>query len=489
MSRILSARKTVVNSTSLSSPPDNDLRRRLQRGGMWVVSGRSLGMLVVFASDWVFARTLASGQYAAYVHALALVTISSLVAMFGLHMLVCRVMAASFAVGDGRGAGRSLRRILCIAAVTIVGTGSILGGSLPYLARTILNRPALGDAAVFIAIWVSCLAASQILAETFRGLHNLFAASLFGGVSGGLVANASLLLLAVLYAWTIGPLTFGVLAVLAPLSFVVPLIVMSIWLLLRWPGPAEATTDPPPAWSRMSTGLLLIEAAPIMFLQLASHGMDQVGQFTLGSLGPEYDQQLAIYHVLWRIAFVGLIPFTMIGLVIASSVSEAHAQQNRQVLQGVIRGASTAGLVLATPFLLLLILIPGPILALFKPEFAIGASSLALLAVIQWIRNWLGPCHLVLVMTGHQRAAFLCYLAASPILLAGPWAARSYGLFGITCVAAAASTLPRVLHWWVVKRQLEIEPRASLDPRYLRQLTRDGLRGLRSPTLAEGVRS
>jgi O-antigen/teichoic acid export membrane protein len=130
-------------------------------------------------------------------------------------------------------------------------------------------------------------------------------------------------------------------------------------------------------------------------------------------------------------------------------------------------------------------LFPGLILSVaFRPAFDAGASALVIMCVAQAVRNWMGPNDVTLIMTGHQTAAWLCFVIAAPLLLLGPWAAQQYGLVGVTLVVFAASTLARGLQYVAVRLKLGVSAHASLSPRFLLTLLTVG-RSPGGPRLAK----
>ena len=96
---------------------------------------------------------------------------------------------------------------------------------------------------------------------------------------------------------------------------------------------------------------------------------------------------------------------------------------------------------------------------------------MVVLCMVQLIRNWMGPCDILLVMTGLQNEAFIYFLIAAPVLLLGPWAVDQYGVIGLASVVAIAILVSRVLQYFVVVWKLGVTPHANLNPAFLKQLS------------------
>ena len=457
---------------------------RLRRGGIWVFLGRSMGMGTVFAITVLLAKNLNDASFANYVVTASLVTLTGMMAMFGLNYLMCRMIAAAFA-SDGE---VDPKQIALRIGVTSFVTISAIGGVFFFISKFIFNlmgAEALIPHVPAITCWIVLLSLSQIVAETFRGLHHLFAASLLAGVSGGLLANFIFLSTIVYLIWN-EQLQLDSIMIAGPSSFVAPILLSSIWLIFAWPKAKlqkwteklERKNSKPdkPGGGQLHPqsfrGLAVLkEAFPIMLLNLSAYGIDQSGQLLAKSFGE--DIHVNSFEAVWKLGFLIVVPLTMLGLASASTISEQYSKNNLQVLQNVLRSVSTISLLLSLPLFLLLVFAGGPILGIvFQPSFAIGAGSLAILASVQMVRNWMGPCDVILVMTGHQWWALACFLVALPVLAIGPFAINQFGVLGITAVVAAALLISRIGQYLVVRRKIGILPQANLAPVFITRLFR-----------------
>ena len=182
--------KSLVTRNSNGLTEDNRLlRRRLQRGGAWIVGGRTTGMAVVLGSYVYLAHVLPTEGIAAYVLVSSMVVFFSVAAMFGLNTLACRFVSESLGVGDAARAGTASHLLVRLGTVSIASAGFVGWLAARFLGEGMFGMPELKQSAGLIALWIMLLATSQILAETFRGLHDLRMASLLGGVSGGFASS------------------------------------------------------------------------------------------------------------------------------------------------------------------------------------------------------------------------------------------------------------------------------------------------------------
>ncbi len=461
-------------SPKLEKSPTS-ISNRLRWGSLWIVFGRALAMVLVFANLALLAKLMPEPEFSAYVVTISIVSLASVAAMFGLNYLVCKLIAAYRAVGDHSNALRSARIVFGVGLITSVLISSVVATGCYFQAEVWFHRPMISNMWSWIGLWILLLAIGQIIAEVFRGLHNLFAAAILAGVSGGLFANA-IFFLGIVWVYFQSELTYQIVIQMAALSFVLPLVVSGAWLILCWPRPeGEPTPDTKirPVQlklpQRIEVKSVLAEAFPIMLLSFVALGFDRAGQLIAGGFGTE--DQVAVFEGTWQLAFIPIVPLTMLGLAIASSVSELHAQQDKQTLERIIKVSSTISLIVAIPIIFMLTIMGGPLLALiFGSSFSVGWSALIVLCIIQLMRNWMGPCDVLLVMTGHQIEAFVCFVIASPLLLLGPWSVHEFGLMGLTSVIAMAILVSRILQYFVVVRKLGVSPHAELNYAFLKSL-------------------
>jgi O-antigen/teichoic acid export membrane protein len=366
---------------------------------------------------------------------------------------------------------------MSLGIVSSVATALFFLMVSPILAG-LLGCPSLASHAAPIAVWIVLLAFSQIIAEAFRGIHDLRAASLLAGISGGLLANIQFLV-AIVVLDQLGALTYSSTIWAAVGSFAIPAIGGGLWLMARWtkapvgssPAPSIATDE----WNRAAidsgTLTVLAQAVPIMLVNLIALGFDQAGQLIAQHSGSASD--VAVFEAVWRLAMIGIVPLTMLGLAVASTMAEMHSLGRMADLQKLVRGVSTLSTLITVPALVVLIVFAGPALnVIFGANYSVGTVALTAIGLVQIVRNWLGPCDTLLVMTGHQRAAFACFLLAAPILAFGPYAVSQFGVSGIGVVIAVAVLTSRFLQYVAVRKYLSLRPHADFRPLFLRSVVK-----------------
>jgi O-antigen/teichoic acid export membrane protein len=348
-----------------------------------------------------------------------------------------------------------------------IGAASLLvaavagGTSVHLLGEHGFAMPQLSRVSVVVAAWIVLLAVGQMIAELFRGLHHLFAASVLGGVTGGLASN--ILFLALLTAAAArGSVSFETAVTLViPASFAVVVLSAICLYLFAWPRTSTNEDNTGHDLPNLSLRQVLGDAWPIALVQAVSFGVAQLDIWTVARFGGEAD--LAVYAIARRVSLLVALPLTLVSLAIASSISELHARRDRQRLSRVIRGAANVSTV--TTLLLIAGMMFGAewILATgFGAAYHAGAGALRILCVGQLVYVLSGPSGVTLMMTGHQQIPLRITLATLPLYGLGPWVVVRYGGAGMAFVSASYLVLNNLLQWIAVRRSLGIRTHATL---------------------------
>jgi O-antigen/teichoic acid export membrane protein len=273
----------------------------------------------------------------------------------------------------------------------------------------------------------------MVLAEVFRGFHDVRQATIFGGVLTWLLITAGLGLL-----WLLDDRV--------PLSHVILLaagsslasVMVACWLLARKVAALPARGHPAP---RTSSGEILRVAAPILVVNLTLFVLAQASLWIVGAFRPEED--VAIYGAAARLALVVEAPLVVVNAVVPPLIAEMYAQGSQRVLESSLRAVATLSGIPASVVVLGCIFLGRPVLGLvFGDYYKAGASVLALLSAAVLVSVCVGACHMTLMMTGHQTELMVITSSwgivtiVSTIALVGP-----YGINGVAAIVAAGLAL------------------------------------------------
>src|SRR5918998_3851753 len=169
----------------LSAASTQLLKRRLLSGSAWAFGGKILVALAGLISSALLARLLTPQALGAYFLAYSILNVGTSLGQLGLTGTVVRLVAE----GMGLNLFGRVRRV--ISVVLGVGTLGALGVGLAYLllgdelAKAVFNAPALGAITGLVAGWIMVVKLQGLLAETFRGFHDIRLATILGGQTTG----------------------------------------------------------------------------------------------------------------------------------------------------------------------------------------------------------------------------------------------------------------------------------------------------------------
>ena len=165
-------------------------------GLLWVIAGRSLGIVVTMLVNIAMARCLTPTEFGEFLVIASVLGFASLLAMFGMNSAVVRFVPESFGRGDVAQARQSLRLVTCGAAVCIASVGGLVAIALVCLDATIIGLSLVPELIPMLIVGLVLLATLQFLAEACRSVHELRMASMLsGGQTGGLLSNSLYLFL------------------------------------------------------------------------------------------------------------------------------------------------------------------------------------------------------------------------------------------------------------------------------------------------------
>jgi O-antigen/teichoic acid export membrane protein len=398
-------------------------------------SVRAGAALLLFANTVALGRLIGADGLGTYAFVLALVGLVALPANFGLSTLALRQVAAL----REREQWQPLRGAVWFALVAVVlyaGLVIVAGGAALLFAGQSLNPVLLATMSVALALLVFH-SAGEVIGAILRALGRVV-----GGQVPDQIVRPALLLALVLAAgfllehdWLTAPRTMAAAVIAAVAATTLALVMLARSL----PGPARGC----PARLPWRDGLR--SWAPLALLGLMQGANSFADTLILGLLADS--ATVGIYRVAAQCAL--LVPFTlmMLGPVAGPYVAQLHAKGDTAAVQRVVGRTARTAFVAACPVFLLLVLFGGPVLSfVFGPEYAVGATALAILATGQLVNASTGTVGIVLNMTGHERDTMLgVAVAAVATVVLNALLVPPLGLDGAALATAASMILWNVV--------------------------------------------
>lgn len=428
------------------------LRRRLLSGGAWALGGRVVTAFTGLASNALLARLLSPQDLGTYFLAFSVVSLGAVLGSLGLNQAVVRFVAESMGANQAERARRTVVMVVGIGAIgaTVVALMYLLfGGVLGAL----FHAPALAAVTGLVAGWIVVMTLQHLLAETFRGFHDIRLATAFSGLVMGVLLTACLSIL-----WlSEGQATLGVVILLAGISGLTSTLLAG-WLLHR----KVTSLAPSSPGGRVRADKLLRVAWPLMITGVTIFALTQADLWIVGVFRPQ--EEVAIYGAAVRMVTLVAMPLLIVNAVVPPLIAEMYFQGKKRELQRALRISATLAAIPAIVVLLSFTLFGAPILgAVFGDYYREGATVLALLSVGQLVNVWAGPSGLLLNMTGHHFSAMaITLLSAITALVTAILIVDNAGIAGVGASFAGGLILQNgamILYTWKV---IGILPHASL---------------------------
>jgi O-antigen/teichoic acid export membrane protein len=325
--------------------------------------------------------------------ALSIVMIGSTISELGLNKTVVRLVAADRARAKPGGVRDAVRLTFLIGMLSALVLGTVLAlGPGQALALDLFNSQAVADAMPFVAGWMVAVTLEVLVAETFRGFKNFWAATLFGDLLIDIFAVAVFGLM-----WasdsepTLSQVVQIMLALTAGSSLIGALLLSGYLRGLRGRGHHEP---------REVLGISL----PLMVVSLSSFFVGTgVDLWVIASFEPT--DQVALYGSAAKLMFLVATPFIIISQVVPPIIAQLYEQRRLKELESALRSTATlAGLPAAAVLIFMMVFGSWLLTAVYGSSFYAGAESvLVILGFARLFAVATGSCGVALTMTGHQK--------------------------------------------------------------------------------------
>src|SRR4051812_3671835 len=427
---------------------------RLARGGGSVMALNVAGMAQALLLQVVLARLLGHGGYGQFAYVMAWINILVYVAVMGHDSLVMRSVAAYHARQEWALLAGALRH-----STILVGTLSIaisaLGAVLVWTGHEVPGDLASTFLAGFMVL--PLLAMLRLNASVLYGQGRV----VLGTAPERLGRDAVVLALTGMAGLIAAPLTPpGGVGVVAVGGGGAP-------VLIFHPG-RRVTVLPADAPRAIYRRRHWVASALILGLSGGSQLLLQRSDvLMIGWLMTAADA--GVYVVACNVAELVLFPFLAVSSIVAPTLAVHYARGERSELASFMRTTTLStlagSLIIGIP---LYVLAPW-ILRMFGPEFVEGAGVARILMVGICLRAVIGPSHLMLTMTGHERQALWALgCAAAANITLNLVMIPAFGIEGaaaMTILALLGSQIAMaIMAWQRVGIAPPLLPRAFIPP-------------------------
>jgi O-antigen/teichoic acid export membrane protein len=394
---------------------------------------------------------LVPADYGAYFLASTVVLFGALLGSFGLNQALVRFVAAAIGLNQAARARALMLRILALGL-----TGSLIVAAVYYLAgerllALFLDMPALVGVTGLVALWIAATAWQRLIAEGFRGLHDIRNATWFGGLFSSTLAVGALLML-----WR----TQGQVS----LSSVLACVLLAATASAVWGGwrLARKILILPSVRTAPSSHEIWRAAWPLLFTNLTLFVLTQIDLWILAAFRPA--EEVAQYGAASRLALMTMVVTSILYSVLPPLIARQYARREKHQLERILRAGATLTGLISLPIFALFIGAPRWTLEIVYGGFYGGADVvLTLLAWGLYINVITGMRGNVLLMAGHERTELIITLVSATLNVVLCILGAAYaGMSGVALAAMIAMITQCLLEELAVRYRLGIWTHASL---------------------------
>jgi O-antigen/teichoic acid export membrane protein len=383
-----SVQAPTVEAPAAEPPLRSAVRPMLMRASATLML-QGFSLATGFVTTVLLAHLLGSLGYGRYTYAIAWASLLTMPAILGLDRFVIRSMAVYEVEGRWDLVKGLLRRTNALVLAAAGGIGVIASLVAVFALEAHLR-------------WTFCLAMLLIpfgaLTLLRQGAMQALGQVVWGQVPEFLVRPVALLVTVVALELAGHSLTSTTALAANVLSVAVAFAVGVAMLRRALPSVLKRVAP------RYEMRAWLTASLPMMWFGAVWYGNKYIATLVVGTLaGP---QAAGVYSAVERGSELIVLVLVAANMPLAPVIARMYATKDRLGLQHATERVTQAVLLVSVPIAAFFAFFPDVYLNVFGPSFKSGATALPILAVAQAVNAAAGPTGNVLIMTGHERAAF-----------------------------------------------------------------------------------
>ncbi|TWC34978.1 O-antigen/teichoic acid export membrane protein [Pseudomonas sp. SJZ079] len=432
-----------VGSCDTSGAVKSSIIVRLLRGGKWAFIFRFMTSIIGFLISVLLTRVLPISDVGQYFLALSAVSILSVVALFGVNFSAVKLVAESVELG----AQEQLKGIfLGCAAIVFFAAGLVA-----LLFYVVLNTLPLdlgglnylrGEKATLIAIWMCLFSIQLFFAEFFRGLQDVFRASIFSGFLSGMLS-----LLILFFCWLTG---FS-----CSLESVVLIIIISNFVACIIPGYELLSRF----WSAsfcIPWRKIVIVSMPLWITNLMLVVLLQADIWILSFYAD--GAAVALYGAASRFTQFLTLPLMVVNMALMPIISELYVRGDVSRLENILRATASVAFLPALFVIVAFLFVGRDVLDfVYGPGYVDAYYVLLILSAGQLVSVACGSAGYALMMTSKQRAMMWITISCGALSVTlSLLLVSNYSALGVAIASAFGLSLQGVLMLFWVKSGIGI---------------------------------
>ena len=436
----------VSQLTSLVNLFTNNMPGLINKHSLGVAAAfgaKVAGAGLAFLFSVLLARLLGSAGTGVYFLAITILSIGATIARLGLDNAILRFASVANEQNDRATLAALYRQGIGLVVIAGIGISFLVWLVSPYLP---LGGDRADDLQAIMPVMMLALVPSALIllqGEYFKAVGAPGLATIVQAV----LLPAFLVMGVLALFWQGGASVHDVALLYVVATIAAVLLGFAIWSR-RMPG----------LWKvhgYFDSRLLLHTSLPLLWVASMSLMMSWTDILVLGVWTDS--ATVGVYGVATRIAALTAFILIAVNSVTAPRFAAMYAQEDHRGLERLAQKSAGWMLLAVLPIVLLLLLFPEWILALFGADFVGGASLLRVLALGQLVNVAMGSVGYLLMMTGHERLMRNNIIFTAFVNLAGNlFLIPLYGGMGAAVSTAFSLAIMNLISFWLVNKRLRI---------------------------------
>ena len=334
-------------------------------------------------------RHLTKDEVGVFRQSFALFEILQIVALVGLGQALTRYVAVFRADADRAALRGTVRTGMAVATGASIFVGIVLYSASSWLAISVYHRPELVTPFHYVAFAVPPAAITVAALSACSGFRTM-RPNAFVGLMLDPILRAVLTVIAIARGWGLD----GVFRAFVVVPYITAALAV-LWLVVLMRGPHVKP--------RFESTEIVRFASVAWLASFTTQGLLWADQLIL----PLYITQaeLAIYSVATSIVVLATFATVPISQSLAPRVADLTRRGELRRLAIAYKAAASWMTRFSLPFFAIILIFPRPLLNLFGPGYAVGATVTVILAIGKMTDVMTGPCGTMLNQAGHNAVA------------------------------------------------------------------------------------
>jgi O-antigen/teichoic acid export membrane protein len=384
---------------------DKSIKQKLFSGGLWVVIGKIIALPSSLAVIALLSRLLNPEQMGVYFLIFSVVNFSVMFSLLGMELSIVRILSESLTLNQSGRVRNAIKYMLQLGLLSSITVAVLLvSGIGQLLSKQIFNSILMSEIIYYPAIWLILFTIQRLIAEAFRGLHDIQFATIFNGLISNII---SAIVLGFIF-WKYGKADITLTLSVIISAYALNLIFAYAFLVKRTDKLSSRNTG------TISRTDIMKTSWPLYFSFIALSGLQQSHLWLLGYYSTK--ESVAIFGAVFRIMIIITASLEIVRLIIPPMISQLYTQKRYSEVAKVLCSTATIAGVPSIIGLFLIIFFGKSLLYyLYGNHYTMGYTALIVMSVAYLVDVLTGTPGILLIMASKEKILLLFSIISGSI--------------------------------------------------------------------------